>query len=273
MKRSFAILAACALMPAVQFAFASGEGVVYESPAQFATNAPVISKEATALETVEICRGMIPDGIVKMRGEIRLRNRRGFNLAKYSFKLTMERKADVSRLEAVIAPENGGAPLQSVEIVRDPQNGVKVLAKDAAGNVSTPPLNGLVMGTDVTWLDLTLDFLWWKNAAYDGDVEEETVHAQPCRVIKIAPDEPIGGLSAAKVWIDRKTGCLLQAEQLDEDVNPVRRLWGTRIKKFGGERWMASVLEVETLGSGHRTKITIDDLEVKTPGPQPAGAK
>ena len=41
---------------------------------------------------------------------------------------------------------------------------------------------------------------------------------------------------------------------------PVRRLWGTRIKKFG-DRWMANVLEVETMGSGHRTKITVEKLK------------
>ena len=62
-----------------------------------------------------------------------------------------------------------------------------------------------------------------------------------------------------RVWVDRKTGALMQAEEL-VDGRPVRRLWGTRIKKFG-ERWMANVMEVETLGSGHRTKITVEDLK------------
>jgi hypothetical protein len=66
------------------------------------------------------------------------------------------------------------------------------------------------------------------------------------------------GDRTVKVWIDRKTGALMQAEEFRGDV-PVRRLWGTRIKKFG-ERWMANVLEVETVGSGHRTKITVDTL-------------
>ena len=63
-----------------------------------------------------------------------------------------------------------------------------------------------------------------------------------------------------RLWVDRKTGCLMQAEQLNESLKPVRRLWGTRVKKFG-ERWMANVLEVETLGSGHRTKITVESIE------------
>jgi hypothetical protein len=51
----------------------------------------------------------------------------------------------------------------------------------------------------------------------------------------------------------------MQAEELVAGA-PVRRLWGTRIKKFG-DRWMANVMEVETLGSGHRTKITVEELK------------
>ena len=51
----------------------------------------------------------------------------------------------------------------------------------------------------------------------------------------------------------------MQAEQVDASGKPIRRLWGTRVKKMDG-RWMGSVLEVETLGSRHRTKITVDAL-------------
>ena len=67
------------------------------------------------------------------------------------------------------------------------------------------------------------------------------------------------GERTVRVWVDRKTGALMQAEELVGD-KPVRRLWGTRIKKFG-DRWMANVMEVETLGSGHRTKITVEEMK------------
>ena len=63
---------------------------------------------------------------------------------------------------------------------------------------------------------------------------------------------------SVRVWVDRKTGAMMQAEELAAG-KAVRRLWGTRIKKFG-ERWAPNVLEVETLGSGHRTKITVEKL-------------
>jgi hypothetical protein len=67
------------------------------------------------------------------------------------------------------------------------------------------------------------------------------------------------GERTVRVWVDKKTGAMMQAEEL-ADGKPIRRLWGTRIKKFG-DRWAPNVLEVETVGSGHRTKITVEGLK------------
>ena len=108
------------------------------------------------------------------------------------------------------------------------------------------------LGTDITWSDVTLDYLWW-NDVTELD-EEESVNGQNCAVVLLKKGE-----RTVKVWIDKKTGALLQAEEL-KDGEPVRRLWGTRIKKFG-DRWMANVMEVETIGSGHRTKIIVETLK------------
>ena len=80
------------------------------------------------------------------------------------------------------------------------------------------------------------------------------MHGQVCAVVLLKK-----GDRTVRVWVDRKTGAMMQAEEL-KDGKAVRRLWGTRIKKFG-ERWMANVLEVETIGSGHRTKITVEELK------------
>ena len=84
--------------------------------------------------------------------------------------------------------------------------------------------------------------------------EGESVHGQVCTVIVMKKGE-----RTVRVWVDRKTGALMQAEE-EKNGKAVRRLWGTRLKKFG-ERWMANVMEVETIGSGHRTKITVEELK------------
>ncbi len=181
----------------------------------------LISTNAPASEVVASCRTMIPSD-VELRGRIVLRSRRGISKAEYDYVLT--RKGGETDLEVL----DGG---KSVEFEK----------------------TGPMLGTDVTWSDITLDYLWWDDFAYDAEREGESVHGQVCTVVVMKK-----GARTVRVWVDRKTGALMQAEEW-KDGEAVRRLWGRRIKKFG-DRWMANEMEVETIGSGHRTKITVEEL-------------
>lgn len=160
---------------------------------------------------------------VRLEGRLVLRSRKGIVQAEYGY--VLERKQGATELKLT----------------------------DGDGREVAFEKSGRILKTDVTWSDLTLDYLWWDDFAFDPEREAESVHGQTCLVILMKRDA-----RTVRVWVDRKTGALMQAEELREG-KPVRRLWGTRIKKFG-ERWMANVMEVETIGSGHRTKITVEDL-------------
>ena len=177
---------------------------------------------STPQSLVEQCRTMVPAN-VEIEGRIILRNRKGIVQKEYSYRL--ERKNAQTILHVT----------------------------DDDGNEVPFEKSGRILGTDVTWSDLTLDYLWWDDFGYDEERESETVHGQKCSVILMKQGERL-----VRVWVDRKTGAMMQAEELAAG-KAVRRLWGTRIKKFG-ERWAPNVLEVETLGSGHRTKITVEKL-------------
>ena len=184
---------------------------------------PLLPRDATAEQLVRSCRTMVPAD-VELAGRIILRNRKGIPQAEHDYVLTRS-------------------------------NAVTRLTVD--GTDHQPPTTkhqAPIFGTDVTWSDLTLDYLWWDDFSFDAEKDGESVHGQTCAVVVMKKDD-----RAVRVWIDRKTGALMQAEEM-RDGKAVRRLWGTRIKKFG-ERWMANVLEVETLGSGHRTKITVETLK------------
>ena len=187
----------------------------------------LLSTNVTPRELVMNCRSMIPAN-VELRGRIILRNRKGIPQAEHDYVL--------SRSNAVTRLTVDGNP------VPDPST-------SSSSSSSLPLFN-----TDVTWSDITLDYLWWDDFSFDGERESETVHGQVCAVVVMKK-----GDRAVRVWVDRKTGALMQAEEF-AGGRTVRRLWGTRIRKFG-ERWMANVLEVETLGSGHRTKITVEELK------------
>ena len=190
----------------------------------------LLSTNVTPRELVMSCRSMIPAN-VELSGRIVLRNRKGIPQAEHDYVLM--RSNSVTRLAV------DGQPVPSP-------------ASGPCDPATSQPRN--LFGTDVTWSDITLDYLWWDDFSFDGERESETVHGQVCAVVVMKKGDRM-----VRVWVDRKTGALMQAEEL-RDGKTVRRLWGTRIRKFG-ERWMANVLEVETIGSGHRTKITVEELK------------
>ena len=185
----------------------------------------LIATNATPQELVASCRAMIPAD-VELSGRLVLRNRRGVVKAEHAYVLT--RAAGQTKLLVDGVPY--APPSDS--------------ARAADG----------ILGTDVTWSDLSLDYLGWRDVSFDAEREGETVHGQVCAVVVLRQ-----GARTVRAWIDRKTGALLQAEEFDGDRR-IRRLWGARLKKFG-DRWMANVLEVETEGAGHRTKITVEELK------------
>lgn len=186
----------------------------------------LIATNATPCELIQSARTMIPTD-VELTGRLIMRNRRGVVLEEHDYVYT--RKAGVPELTI-----DGEA-----------------FALDRASEVGS---RTSIKGTDVTTSDISLDYLWWDDVSFDAKREGETVNGQVCAVVVLKKGERI-----VRVWVDRKTGALMQAEEY-EGEKAKRRLWGTRLKKFG-ERWMANVMEVETLGSGHRTKITVETLK------------
>lgn len=184
----------------------------------------LIATNAAPSELIVQCRAMIPSD-VELSGELIMRNRRGIVQAKHAY---------------VYTRENGET---SLLIDGEPYD----LTKSETRGES-------IAGTDVTASDIMLDYLWWNDVSFDETREGETVNGQVCAVVVLK-----NGSRLVRVWVDRKTGAMMQAEEYEGD-KAVRRLWGTRLKKFG-ERWMANQMEVETLGANHRTKITVETLK------------
>jgi hypothetical protein len=247
---------ACAMAVAVT---AAQDPAAVDAAAGVAKMPPKLTVNASAPEVLAACREMLPKRPIKLTGALILRNRKGIVQKECDYSLVMRRGRDTTHLAINLFARHETNELASVEISRrgDERPTIQLISDGAVKSVGSPL--DRVMETDVTWLDLTFDFLWWTDAAYEKAREGETVHGQTCMVILVRPPEKIAGLEAVRLWADKKTGCLMQAEQLGDGMKPLRRLWGTRVKKFG-ENWMVSVLEVETLGSRHRTKITVDTL-------------
>ena len=143
--------------------------------AAVASAAPLLPEGASADALVASCRTMIPAN-VELSGRIILRNRKGIPQAEHDYVLT--RSNSVTRLTVDGAPH----PAPSA------------------------PHQAPILGTDVTWSDLTLDYLWWDDFSFDAEKDGESVHGQSCAVVMLRKDD-----RTVKIWVDRKTGALMQA--------------------------------------------------------------
>lgn len=182
---------------------------------------PFLEKDATADQLVEACRTRIP-AQAELSGRLLLVNRKGMVKEEHGYRL---RRTD-GRTELWV----DGVPLPR----RDDTSGLA--------------------GTDVTWGDLTLDYLNWSDYGFDPEEPTENVLGVDCaRLLLRRGDRTI------RVWVSYRFGAMMKADEL-KGGETVRRLWATRVKTFG-DRQIPNLILVENVGSGHRTKITVEDLK------------
>jgi hypothetical protein len=157
-----------------------------------------------------------------------------------------------------------GARLEELNVSRErgKQPRFSYTSANAVTNV-TPPLSGPIQGTDLSWTDLTLSFLWWKG---DAIVGKEEIKGRPCYIVAATP-EPAGANGTAGVgqyakvhlWVDQELHMLLQAKGFDAQGKEVRSLWVKGFKKIN-DKWMIKDMEIQS-SPEHRTKLLINDVD------------
>lgn len=119
-----------------------------------------------------------------------------------------------------------------------------------------------IQGTDLTWSDLSLSFLWWRGARLTGT---ESVLDRACLVIEApAPAGEPTPYASARLWIDRKYLFLIRADGLDTGGRPIRRIEVKSLKQIDDE-WMVEDLNVTSLPSRLRTSLQIRVVDKPQP--------
>lgn len=229
-----------------------------ESPA---TQQAADAENLTAVQVLNACTRMIPTERLLLTGTLTVRKVRGIVLAEFPFKLMLEWGATVPSAECLLLDPQGTSLVQRAVMTRPAGKPaqIRLYSGPEQKREETPSYSSRVCGTDMTWMDLTLDFLWWKEARFDDVPRGECYSGRDCDILVTVPPGPIPGCSAVRVWVDRQLRCVMQAEQLDPQGNAVRKMWVQRVKKTG-DRWMIRDMEIETLNSGHRTRLFVDEV-------------
>lgn len=226
-----------------------------------ATQAEAEAENLTAAQTLAACTKIIPTEPLLLTGSLTVRKARGIELAEHPFKLLIDWGAKPPTAECLLLDAQGTSLVERAVLTRPAGKPaqIKLFSGPEQKPQEAPAYSGRIRGTDMTWMDLTLDFLWWKDVRFDDTPRGESHNHCDCDILVAAPPSPIPGCGAVRIWVDRKTRCVVQAEQLDPQGAPVRNMWVQRVKEING-RWMISYMEIETLNSGHRTRLLVDDV-------------
>jgi hypothetical protein len=231
-----------------------------EQPAEGSTES-----KASASMLMSDCIARFPPEELQLTGRLTMRRRYGIEISEYNFLAnvcwgTAEPYATYKFYSLK------GELVDDVTIKRDAAGAITLsrnMKTPAGAQIPAPKVNDTVLGSDVTWIDATMDFLWWKNPELVG---EGDVKGRDCDIIKLTPPTATQSCSFGKVWLDKAQRVLMQATQNDSTGNETRRLWVRAVQKLevaeGDERWVIKDLEVETTGSGHRTRLHFDDVKI-----------
>jgi len=225
------------------------------------TEQGVAEENLSAGQILSACTQLIPTDRLLLKGTLTVRKLRGVVLAEEPFKLLMDWGANPPTAEVLLLDRAGTSLVERAVLTRlagKPAQ-IKLFSGPEQKPVESPSYAGRIRGTDMTWMDLTLDFLWWKDVRFDDVPRGESYNGRDCDILVTVPPAPIPGCSAVRVWVDRQLKCVMQAQQLDPQGNPVRKMWVQRVKKMD-DRWMIRDMEIETLNSGHRTRLSVDDV-------------
>jgi hypothetical protein len=116
------------------------------------------------------------------------------------------------------------------------------VTKEGTERVSGKRYADPVRGSDISYEDLSLRFLYWQNAVIEG---EETMLLRKCWVLRVQPPNGTDSqYSRVKLWIDKDAGALMQAEAFDRTGKFARRFKVISGQKIEGA-WYLKQMRIE----------------------------
>jgi hypothetical protein len=237
-----------------------------------------IEAKPTADQLLSDVVAQLPTDPIHVSGKLLVRKRRGVPISKLAFELDAHWGGTPACASYTIR-DAFGRSLEQLSLTHGDNTAYTYTTGDPLKPAELHSLSTPIQNTDLSWMDLTLAFLWWPNAEIVG---EESIKTFDCYIVETpAPGAGTRGqesgpltpttqhltpalspYSYVRLWISKKSHVMLQAEGYGPDNKIACRLWVRSCKKVDGS-WMIQDMEVQRYPVLHRTKLTV--TEVTTP--------
>lgn len=115
-----------------------------------------------------------------------------------------------------------------------------------------------IRGTDVTYEDISLKFLYWTGATVVG---HENVRTRDCWKLQLRAPSRDSQYSSVLLWIDKASGALMRMEAYDWNRQLMKKFEVVSAQKIEG-RWFLKQMRIEMLQPGTNHVLSRTYLEI-----------
>lgn len=116
-----------------------------------------------------------------------------------------------------------------------------------------------IRGTDVTYDDLSMRFLYWPDARIIRDTD--VLKGRATWLIRARNPDGRGAYSTVDIWIDKGSGGLMKMQGYNAQGRPVRRFEVLHGKKMD-DVWMVDEMRVETIDPASGKRVSHTYMEI-----------
>jgi hypothetical protein len=120
------------------------------------------------------------------------------------------------------------------------------VGKGGSGTVKGAAYATAVQGTDISYEDLSMNFLYWPDAKVLG---EDTRLTRKCWLVEAHPGGEPSQYGTVRLWVEKQSGALLGAEAYNRAGKLARRFTVRSVQQVQGAYFLKQ-MRIESMGSG-----------------------
>jgi outer membrane lipoprotein-sorting protein len=130
------------------------------------------------------------------------------------------------------------------------------ITADGKRKVTAARLDDRVRGSDITYADLAMNFLYWQNATVEG---EQTIALTKCwQVLCLPPPKSDSPYSKVRVWIGKENGALCKTEMFNREDKLARSFLVMSAQKTEDGLWLLKSMRILATGARSPSYLEID---------------
>jgi hypothetical protein len=134
------------------------------------------------------------------------------------------------------------------------------ISSSGAETVRAAQLDHKIGGTDVTYEDLALKFLYWPDPKLLGP---ETITTGNCWKLELRPGSERSQYSRVLLWVHQTSGALMRLEGYDAKGQLMKRFNVVSAQKIE-DRWFLKEMRIETFQPGTNHVVSRTYLDINT---------